>query len=198
MGVWNETEARRRIDEAMRRKRAISEARALIDGKILPAKERQMMFDAVEEERKRKVAQKLLDEEEARMRELGVGGGSLEVGIQWLSLGRGEMLYRGMVDEAGALRVLDTVRSIRGLARIEYARVHGALGALYYDLVRARTHADPVLFRRYRDPKEQAGMLRQLRRFGEADTAEGWMERQERLESMMGIFENAALREFEA
>jgi recyclin-1 len=201
IGVWSELEARRRLDDAMRRKRAIQEARALVDGKVLPSKDRSMIFDAAEEERRRVAAARLLKEEEARMKAVGVSGPpELIDGLQLLSVQAGEVLdisTAAFITSEEALVVLDRVRSIRGLARYEFARVYGALGGLYHDLVRARTHNDPVLFKRFRDPQQQAKMLSQLKRFSESDTAYGWMERQERLESMMGIFENAALAEFE-
>ncbi|RPA76237.1 hypothetical protein BJ508DRAFT_417674 [Ascobolus immersus RN42] len=201
IGVWNELEARRRLDDAMRRKRAIQEAKALVEGKAVPSKDKSMIFDAAEEERRRAAAAKLLKDEEARMRAVGVSGpADLVDGLQLLSVQAGEVLdisTAAFITAEEALVVLDRVRSIRGLARYEFARIYGALGRLYHDLVRARTHNDPVLFKRFRDPQEQAKMLNQLKRFSESDTAYGWMERQERLQSMMGIFENAALAEFE-
>ena len=48
-----------------------------------------------------------------------------------------------------------------------------------------------------RDPEQQAQMLAQLKIFAKSDFADGWYSRESRLESMIGIFENAVLREFE-
>jgi recyclin-1 len=102
-----------------------------------------------------------------------------------------------MADPEALLKILPSARSIRGFARQEYGRIYGALGPLYFDLAKAKTHTDPVVFRMYRDPEQQAQVLAQLKVFGQSDTAYGWADRTERLDLMIGIFENAALREFE-
>ena len=100
-------------------------------------------------------------------------------------------------DVEAMLTVFASVVSARGYARQEYGRIHGALAPLYLNLASARTHTDPILFRKFREPEQQAIMLAQLRIFGRADSSYGWHDRLERLESMTSIFENAALREFE-
>ncbi|TLD19963.1 hypothetical protein PspLS_09520 [Pyricularia sp. CBS 133598] len=102
-----------------------------------------------------------------------------------------------MQDSNAVLEVLSKVKSVRGRARQEYARIYGALGPFYYDLVRARSHNDPVLFRVFRDPERQARMLSNLLTFSRSDWAEGAREREEKVTGMMGIFETAVLREFE-
>lgn len=56
---------------------------------------------------------------------------------------------------------------------------------------------DPVIFRVYRDPEQQAQMLSHLQIFARSDWAQGWRQREEKLMTMVGIFENAVLREFE-
>ena len=56
---------------------------------------------------------------------------------------------------------------------------------------------DPVIFRVYRDPEQQAQMLSHLQVFTRSDWAQGWRQREEKLITMVGIFENAVLREFE-
>jgi recyclin-1 len=99
-----------------------------------------------------------------------------------------------------ALTVLARARSVRGIARHEYARVHAALAPLYADLQRARSRhgADSALFRVYRDPEDQARMLAQLRAFALADCAAGFRAREMQVVTVIGVFEAAALREFEA
>jgi recyclin-1 len=102
-----------------------------------------------------------------------------------------------MMDPQAALKVISSVRSIRGRARQEYGQVYGALAPYYFDLAQSRSHTDPVLFRVYRDPEQQAQMLAQLKTFAKSDFAQGWGQREEKLDTMTGIFENAVLREFE-
>uniref|UniRef100_L7J0X7 F-box protein pof6 n=1 Tax=Pyricularia oryzae (strain P131) TaxID=1143193 RepID=L7J0X7_PYRO1 len=109
----------------------------------------------------------------------------------------GERERRAPQDSNAVLEVLSKVKSVRGRARQEYARIYGALGPFYYDLVRARSHNDPVLFRVFRDPERQARMLSNLLTFSRSDWAEGAREREEKVTGMMGIFETAVLREFE-
>ena len=101
------------------------------------------------------------------------------------------------IDPLASLAVLKRVRSIRGHAREEFGKVYVALAPFYHDLVRSRSHTDPVIFRVYTDPEQQALMLMQLRVFAKSDLTQGWNSREDTLESMIGIFENAVLREFE-
>ena len=103
----------------------------------------------------------------------------------------------GLLDAESALTVLSRVRSIRGRARQEYGKVYAALAPYYLNLVQAQSHTDPVVFQVIRDPERQAQMLAQLKTFAKGDFALGWHHREDRLDSMIGIFENAALREFE-
>lgn len=208
MGVWNETEARSRFDEAMKRKRATADAKRAEEERAFAARRASAqrpastLFDAVEEsERKRQEeAQAVAGELETKRHQTTV-----EMQMDLLSLGDGAAAVKmgpgvtipTMLPPEQMLLVLNHVRSVRGFARHEYARVYAVLGPLYFDLVRARTHSDPEVFRLYRDPEKQAAMLAQLKTFSESDTALGWYDRTERLKAMMGVFENAALREFE-
>ena len=100
-------------------------------------------------------------------------------------------------DPSIALNVLSRVKSIRGYARQEFGKVYGALGPLYMNLSRSKGHSDAIIFRTYRDPEQQAQILSSLKQFARCDSALGWSEREEKLDSMIGIFENAVLREFE-
>jgi recyclin-1 len=210
MGCWNDVEARQRVEEAMKRKmeaqraREAEEARrtgVALNGSVNGIagggtggvrKTSHTIFDAGLEEQMRKTS---LEHTGARNR------GTADGGFQ-----EPTMLSNGAVipthtspfeDPAAALRVISKVRSIRGHARQEYGRVYGALAPFYIDLARSKSHTDPTLFRVYRDPEQQAQMLAQLKTFAKSDFAEGWHSREEKLDSMIGIFENAVLREFE-
>jgi recyclin-1 len=98
------------------------------------------------------------------------------------------------------LTVLSRTKSIRGRALQEYARVHKALYPYYADLVQSASQSNPLLFRRFGEPEQQARMLAQLRAFARADadsTAMGGAEREARVQAMENVFEQAALREFQ-
>lgn len=205
MGVWNEAEARKRFEEAMKRKRATMAAKVAEEAKkaaemgVAPptaaagaaANRSSTLFDASEEENRVKL-QREADRRRAQARPLSDGFDMMS--ITPLTAGSPKASVR---DPASLLTVLPSVKSVRGFARQEYGRVYGALAPLYFDLAKAKTHTDPVVFRIFRDPEQQAQVLAQLKVFAQSDTAYGWGERLERLNLMTGIFENAALREFE-
>ncbi|KAE9963560.1 hypothetical protein BLS_009179 [Venturia inaequalis] len=206
MGCWNDAEARQRAEEAMKRKmeaqraREAEEARrtgVALNGSVNGIaggglrKTSHTIFDAGLEEQLRKTS---LEHTSGRR-------GTADSGFQ-----EPTMMSNGAVilthtspfeDPAAALKVLSRVRSIRGHARQEYGRVYGALAPFYIDLARSKSHTDPTLFRVYRDPEQQAQMLAQLKTFAKSDFAQGWHSREEKLETMTGVFENAVLREFE-
>ncbi|KAG0138407.1 exocyst complex component Sec10-domain-containing protein [Tuber indicum] len=217
MGVWNETEARRRFEDAMRRRRTIQAAKAeerkalqngaktpnlgLATGPPAPGVSRtSTLFDAGEEE------DRVQAQREACLRRAGLDAkrrtvaGTITEGVDLMNLAPLTPIGAprlSIVDPGSLLKVLPSIKSVRGFARHEFGRIYTALGPLYFDLAKAKTHTDPVVFRIYRDPEQQAQVLAQLKVFAQCDTAHGWMDRLERLNLMIGIFENAALREFE-
>ncbi|EOA80807.1 F-box protein: endocytic membrane traffic [Exserohilum turcicum] len=204
MGCWDEAEAKRRFDETMRKKleaQRAEEARAA--GVALnpttsgiPAADDHMgktsmtLFDAaVEEDMLRSSHDR---QGHSRSTTLDKGFNDMT-----LSAPGAPAPTAHAVDPQAAVKVLSQVRSIRGMARQEYGKVYGALAPFYYDIERSRSHTDPILFRTYRDPEQQAQMLSQLKVFAKSDYAQGWHQREEKLDTMTGIFENAVLREFE-
>ncbi|KAF2015988.1 hypothetical protein BU24DRAFT_391324 [Aaosphaeria arxii CBS 175.79] len=201
MGCWNDQEARQRFDEAMRRK---VEAQRLKEAE--DAKKTGVGVNGAEGERS--VSTTLFDagfEEEMQRksvdRKVRPRASTLDKGFDDMTLSSPSSAVAGTrpfsLDPNLALKVLSRVRSIRGMARQEYGRIYGALAPYYLDLARSRSHADPVLFRTYRDPEQQAHMLSQLKTFAKSDFAQGWSQREEKLDTMIGVFENAVLREFE-
>ncbi|KAK8202950.1 secretion pathway protein Sls2/Rcy1 [Phyllosticta capitalensis] len=195
MGCWNDVEARQRFEEGMKRKLESQRAReaehrkstgAAVNGSVnglAGGGGNATLFDAGQEEAKMRASQEMA----IRPRAGTVNSGFSEV----------ENATPNYRDPQFALTVLEHTRSIRGRARQEYGKVYGALSPYYYDLARSRSHMDPILFRVYRDPLLQAKMLAQLKTFAKSDFAQGCFGREEKLDTMMGIFENAALREFE-
>ncbi|KAL5121975.1 F-box protein: endocytic membrane traffic, recycling ReCYcling 1 [Pleosporales sp. CAS-2024a] len=205
MGCWNEVEAKQRFEESMRRKleaQKADEARragVALNGTTngLPlASDGQprtstTLFDATLEED----VQQTCQQHHVRPRAT-----TLDRGFSDMSLapaGSPVAPPIPMLDAQAALKVLSRVRSIRGMARQEYGNIYGALAPYYFDLSRSTSHTDPILFRTYRDPEQQAHMLAQLKTFAKSDFAQGWSQREEKLDTMTGVFENAVLREFE-
>ncbi|KAF1845732.1 secretion pathway protein Sls2/Rcy1 [Cucurbitaria berberidis CBS 394.84] len=200
MGCWNDVEAKQRFEDSMRRKleaQKAEEARrtGIANGTPLGVdtqrKTSMTLFDAsIEEDMLRKSG-----EHKARPRST-----TLDKGFNDMTMspsGTSAPSKAHTVDPQDAPQVLSQVRSIRGMARQEYGKIYGALGPYYFDLERSRSHTDPVLFRTYRDPQQQAQMLAQLKTFAKSDYSQGWAQREEKLDTMTGIFENAVLREFE-
>lgn len=208
MGCWNEAEARQRFEGSMKRKLEAQRAREAEEARRTGAALNGSVNGiAGGGSGTRKVSDTLFDagwEEERQQRSLertgGPRQGPLDAGFDAMTLvpnGEPDPVHSGYRDPGFALKVLSKVRSIRGSARQEYGKVYGALAPFYFDLVRSRSHTDPILFRMYRDPEQQAQMLAQLRPFAKSDFAQGWHLREEKLESMIGTFEHAVLREFE-
>lgn len=227
MGLWNEVEARRRFDEAMRKRKEAQEReareRAAIAasgggggangfapqdaaGRQIGTGKRQsssVFFDAsVEEERRRrlsmaaKVAAAAPPPVTAPTPIAGLRDGFETLAVTG-NVHQEEPSTDPLQDPEALLQVLKSVRSIRGHARQEFGKVYGALGPFYFDLVRAKSHADPAVFKMFRDPERQAQMLANLHVFARSDWASGWAQREEKLTRMTNIFESAVLREFE-
>ncbi|KAH0559396.1 hypothetical protein GP486_004090 [Trichoglossum hirsutum] len=203
MNCWSETEARKRFEDAMRRKYEAQKSKGKaanladvttgapnsVDG---ARKTSVTLFDASEEEQRLKEPVKSV---------IGMisQNGSVIDGIGTMNLAPGTPTRDSTSPQPATamLTVLKTVRSIRGFARHEFGRVYGTLAPLYFDLARSRNHNDPAVFRIFREPEHQAQMLAQLKIFARSDIYQGWQNREEKLDAMMGIFENAVLREFE-
>lgn len=176
MGVWNESEARQRYEESKKKR---------LSGR--PQADRSLtLFDAHDEEEK---VRKSLEQAATPRRPRH---GSVTDGFDDMTLSQNPSF-----DAKAATTALRRVRSIRGQARQEYGKVHGALGPFYYDLVRSENSSDPAVFRLVQDPEQQARILADLRVFARSDGAQKWRQRQDKLESMLGIFENAMISEFE-
>ena len=201
MGCWNEVEARTRFEEAMRKRWEAQKARQEEGAKTVGVgvnvadtvrRTSTTLFDASIEEQRRS--------DDARAR--ASRSNSVD-GFETLMLSGGPVANRTVTevptfhDPEAILSVLSKAKSIRGSARHEYARVYTALNPFYLDLARSKSHVDPIIFRVYREPEQQAQMLSQLKTFARSDWAQGWRQREEKLNTMLSIFEDAVLREFE-
>ncbi|KAI9663459.1 MAG: F-box protein: endocytic membrane traffic, recycling ReCYcling 1 [Alyxoria varia] len=196
MGCWNEAEARQRIEIAKhKRAESLKTAQTAEDAKRRAAGHK---IKASQE----KATHVLLDTQESSSKHLNSPNGQLNQlsnGFDAVSLSSGGSSgnQAHSIETAAVLHTIDRVRSVRGHARQEYGRIYGSLAPLYFDLVQSHSHVEPAVFRRFQDPIHQAKMLRQIKTFSHSDTIPGSMQREEALESMTALFENAALREFE-
>jgi recyclin-1 len=200
MDVWNESEARKRFEDAVRKKREVMRIRAEDD-----AKRTGIGVNGSANAGVRKISTTLFDagiEEERQKKSMEMAANAAETSVDGfetltLSSHQAPISRAPMLDPEALLSVFAGVKSIRGSARQEYARIYAALAPFYFDLARSRSHMDPIIFRVYRDPEQQAQMLAHLQIFARSDWAQGWRQREEKLVTMIGIFENAVLREFE-
>ncbi|KAK0665506.1 exocyst complex component Sec10-domain-containing protein [Cercophora samala] len=209
MGVWDEAEARRRFEDAVQRRRqqSVSSPTTPVGrGQGIPTAQQQqhhppqpaarresLFFDADLEQERRQQELLQIQLQKQQISDLRDGFETMKVSGGGGGGGGGEPPR----DVEGLLLVVDKARSIRGQARQEYGRIYGALAPFYFDLARAKTHTDPLVFKVFRDPDRQARMLANLRAFAKSDWADGAEGRREKLEGMTGIFESAVLREFE-
>lgn len=82
--------------------------------------------------------------------------------------------------------------------RSEFIKIYKTLQPLYLDLLRSGTHTEPLIFRLYQDPTDQARILSELKRFSQCDPAQdSFEENVENFNAVYETFENAALSEFE-
>ncbi|KAG9255246.1 exocyst complex component Sec10-domain-containing protein [Emericellopsis atlantica] len=200
MGCWDELEARKRFEDAIKRRReAAQQAKEQIKTPTGSTANEQAvnptspasttLFDAAAEGHTRKAS---ADEDNRRRRM-----SELRDGFEATNIGNTVVKDGPASNPDAYLDVFKHSRSIRGGARQEFGKIYGALAPFYFDLVRATSHADPILFKAFRDPERQGRMLANLTRFARSDWAAGCLEREEKLQSMVGIFESAVLREFE-
>lgn len=226
MGLWNEGEARRRFEEAMRRRKEAQEREArekaaavaggvgtgspnpaAVVGRQVGAGKREstsVFFDAtMEEDRKRRasVARKSMPPPPPAGADMTGAVSEVKDGFETLSV-TGSAQQQSTrkdptQDSEALLQVLKNAQSVRGHARDEYGKIYGALAPFYFDVVRAKSHSDPAVFQVFRDPESQAKMLANLHVFCKSDWASGWLQREEKLTRMTNIFESAVLREFE-
>ncbi|KAI9701405.1 MAG: F-box protein: endocytic membrane traffic, recycling ReCYcling 1 [Bogoriella megaspora] len=202
MGCWNEAEARQRADEGRRKRLEAqrmqsSEGAHKVNGTVgggYNTNYRAMnetLFDAGIEE-SRDSYNTVVGSPRSPKR--------LQDGFSAINLsptGPTNDLHAPQGDPNEVLNVIRRCRSLRGYARQEYGKIHGALAPYYFDLLIASTYNDSMVFRAFKQPEKQAQMLSQLKVFAKADIAEGCRLREDKLDSVTGTFENSALREFE-
>lgn len=207
IGVWNESEARQHVEDAMKRKveaqraREADEARrtgARIPGSVngiagggAQRAGNVTLFDAGLEERKERKSLEHMQVISPTTRR------TLTEGFDDLTLSPTSHPSTSSWNPALALTVLSQVKSVRGRAKHEFSRIYGALAPLYLNLARSKKHSEAIVFKTYRDPEHQAQVLSSIKRFAKCDSSLGWQDREQKLDTVIGVFENAVLREFE-
>ncbi len=208
MGCWNESEARKRLEEA-RRKRleqaqtgnpdkakrvgiGVNGGESVQEVADTSGRTNSTLFDAAWEDEEQRTSTYLKSHQRRGSRVDG-----FDDIISSRNRHSSSTTYQRSTDDKAVLHVLENVRSIRGQAREEYGKIHGALAPFYFNIAQSRDHIDPIVFRTYRDPEHQAQMLAQLKVFAKSDVSQGWQERKEKLNVLIGVFQDAVLREFE-
>lgn len=100
-------------------------------------------------------------------------------------------------DSISRLEIFKYTQSLRGRARQEYGKIYRALAPYYWNAVDCDSPTQAIIFRTYRDPKQQAMMLSSLERFSKSDISAGRGQRKEKFDVMVGAFESAVTKEFE-
>ena len=129
---------------------------------------------------------------------LSPADGFSETSLSHSSVQLGEDTYSTTIDANSPLYMLEHTKSIRGHARHEYGRLHAAYGPFYKDALRTKNPSNAKVFRVFRDPKQQAQILKQLVRFAKGDSPLGQSQRDEKLKAMIEAFEGAVSNEFQA
>ncbi|KAF2156990.1 hypothetical protein K461DRAFT_298972 [Myriangium duriaei CBS 260.36] len=89
-----------------------------------------------------------------------------------------------------AISVIRDSRSMHGQARQSYGKIHAALNPFYVDITRPEYSTDPMVFRVFHEPQQQAQVLSNLGKYGQADNQLGWQDRVEKLQDATNSFQN--------
>lgn len=209
MGAWREAEARQRAEDAMKRRAEAQLSKQGEESRRTGVHQPSSANGTSGEGQRHAGSVTMFDAgiEEARYRNSTDAQKQPPKRRETLADGFDELTVSGtpasptkplqQADPQMALHVFERVKSIRGYARQEFGKIYGALSPLYLDLARTTAHSDAQLFRTYRDPEQQAQILGNLKRFAQCDISYGWEQREQRLDSMISVFENAVLQEFE-
>lgn len=102
------------------------------------------------------------------------------------------------IPSASPLDALDTFQFKPGKAREGYMHLFRVYAPLYFDILDSGRNKEPEIFKIYREPQQQAKVLSHIKLFAESDDLENNHEENlASIHTMLDLFENAALGEFE-
>ncbi|GAM83452.1 hypothetical protein ANO11243_014400 [Dothideomycetidae sp. 11243] len=191
IGVWNETEARQRQDDALRLRSADPVRRGggtgtgAVGSAAVGGNQGATLFDVQVESPARARAQS------HRKRP------SLADGFDDLTLTspNGAALQPSSQHTRAVTAIQDSL-SVRGQARQAYGKIHAALNPFYTDITKSTNSVDPMLFRVFHEPQQQAQVLSNLGKYSGSDRDRGREQRVEKLQQMTQLFQNRISNEF--
>jgi len=187
IGVWDENEARRRQDEAMRKKFEAGDGRT--NGHSQSGGPRAngnaTLFD-MEAETQRSRARAYSHRKRP----------SLIDGFDDLTLTSTSSSGKLSAEDAVATTILASLSSMRGQARVQYGKIHAALDPFYIDITKPNDSVEPMVFRVFADPKQQAQVLSNLGKYAHIDGTPGWQSRTDKLEHITTLFQNRISNDF--
>jgi recyclin-1 len=198
MNVWNETEARQRKDSQVKAhmsangRRQSTIDRNVINGKGRPLQETNIFRNGTSDGF---VASPITAGRPAYQNTPKNAHTALVDGFDAVILSGPNGAPPQIAGEE-SLSVLRRVKSIRGHARHEYAKVYKALGPFYNDSLVTASPMECLIFQRYQLPEQQAVLLAQVITFARSDFSPGSDARDHHLSEIASIFDTAALLEF--
>lgn len=191
MGLWNEAEARQRIEDSMRARLEAQGAQNIAKPSTSGSQPKETLFDVT---REGDSAIAVRDRPAHNHKNNTIGNVAYPLN---LSHGRTPSESASIVSQ-GALGVLNNVKSIRGKARIEFGKIYGALSVFYEDIAAKGSLKKTKVLQTYEDPEDQARMLSNLRIFAQCDAIPGCDVRKSNLNTTIAAFEQVALQEFDS
>lgn len=197
MGVWNEEEARRAVEEELAQRREATQrvkVEAVLGRAVGNGTSTATLFDVNVERRKVET----LPVTPAK----SLSGDLLDFHFDTPeAFGEFQSVTEGPVEKPVStitpLNVLSSVVSRRGQARLEFGKVYATLAPLYLDLANSNSLGEAAVFRHRRQPEEQAKLLKVLEQFGRAGAVNDWTKCQKQVARITETFEQQMLTEFE-
>lgn len=100
------------------------------------------------------------------------------------------------VDTEAVLSTFKNVKSLRGQARREYAKIYKLLGPYYINLNTVSNPMQARIFGDFSAPEQQAQLLADLQTFSQSDFSPASASREMRIKTAADMFDTAALLEF--
>lgn len=202
IGVWNENEAQKRYEEATRRKLDAQHGGSVDHSQRL-GQDRSGSINGPADGHGRQPSVTLFDMDTEGQRNARTRANShrkrpsLADGFDDLTLSSSTAAGQIQGSNSKAVNVLQSAKSVRGQARQQYGEIHGALDPFYVDITKPNDSVDPMVFRVFSAPQQQAQVLSNLEKFSHVDIGQHHQERIEKLKYMTELFQNRMTNEFQ-